>query len=261
VGLGADLREADLKVPSSLKDVCRGIDAVLTTASSTVSWQPGDTIQSVDLEGQCNLIDAAAAAGVQHFTYVSYSPGMDLDDLSPLGLAKRGVEAHLRNSGLTYTILQPAYYMESWLSPEHGFDYVNATVHVAGTGDERISWIARGDVARFATLTLTNPASKNATWELGGPQALSPLEVIALFEEMTNRHFEVSRSTKEQLLAQLARASDPLHSSFASLMLALAKGNRIDMRPLLDICPVRLTTVQEYATSVLAALHESRVSR
>jgi uncharacterized protein YbjT (DUF2867 family) len=48
----------------------------------------------------------------------------------PLQDAKRAVEAGLRASGLTYTILQPTYFSEVWLGPMVGFDYPNRKASV-----------------------------------------------------------------------------------------------------------------------------------
>src|SRR3954468_10707887 len=61
---GAELVTGDLKDPGSLAAACRGVAAVISTAPSTLSRQPGDSIESVDGAGQLNLIDAAKAANV-----------------------------------------------------------------------------------------------------------------------------------------------------------------------------------------------------
>jgi len=68
---GATLVRGDLKDRASLDAACRGIDTVITTASTTVSRQEGDSIQTVDQDGQVRLVDAAKAAGVTRFVYVS----------------------------------------------------------------------------------------------------------------------------------------------------------------------------------------------
>ena len=65
--LKADVVVGDLKDRRSLDAACRGVGAVISTASSTLSRQQGDSIESVDQEGQLNLVDAAEAAGVKHF--------------------------------------------------------------------------------------------------------------------------------------------------------------------------------------------------
>lgn len=130
--LNIKIVSGDLKHRSSLNAACRGASAVISTASSMLSRQEGDSIQTVDLQGQLNLIDAAKAANVRRFVYISF-PQMDVE--FPLQNAKRAVEDHLKNSSLNYTILQPTNFMEVWLSPALGFDATNATAQIYGAGD------------------------------------------------------------------------------------------------------------------------------
>jgi uncharacterized protein YbjT (DUF2867 family) len=62
--LKVEIARGDLKDRSSLDAACRGVSTVISTASSTLSRQEGDSIQTVDLDGQLNLVDAAKAANV-----------------------------------------------------------------------------------------------------------------------------------------------------------------------------------------------------
>jgi uncharacterized protein YbjT (DUF2867 family) len=58
--LGAALVEGDVKDPSTLARACAGVDAIVSTATSTTSRGEGDTIESVDRDGQLALVDAAS---------------------------------------------------------------------------------------------------------------------------------------------------------------------------------------------------------
>jgi NADH dehydrogenase len=248
--LGVEIADGDLKQPVSLVDACRGVDAVISTVTTTVSRQAGDTIRSVDLDGQRALIDAARASGVRHFVYVSVSA----ETPCPLIDAKREVERHLEQSGLTFTILRACIFMEVWLSPALGFDFPNARAQVFGSGQNPLGWVSVADVARFAAASPTTPGARNVTWNIGGPEALSPHQVIRTFEEVSGRTFDVSHVPVEALEAQRSAATDPLEQSFAALGLAIAAGDVIDMRPVLEICPVALTSVRDYVGAVLASL-------
>ena len=245
--LGAEIVSGDLKDRPSLDAACRGVSAIISTASSTLSRLQGDTIRTVDHEGQLSLVDAARAAGVAHFVLISFS-GMNVE--FPLQTAKREVERHLKESGMTYTILQPTFFMEVWLSPALGFDAAQGTAQVYGSGQHKISWISFQDVAEFAIASLDNPAARNAVIELGGPEALSPLEVVKVFEKQSGRPFTVQHVPEEQLRAQKEGATDSLTESFAGLMLAYAQGNVLDMRATLQKFPVRLRSVEEYAREI-----------
>ncbi len=243
--LGVETIKGDLKNMNSLKNALSGVSAIISTVSSTLSRQDGDTIRTVDDEGQINLINAAIAAGVSQFIYVSFC---EMPGQFPLQTAKRKVEKHLVESGLNYTILQPTYFMEVWLSPALGFDYPNAKATIYGEGKNKISWIAIKDVASFAVAALDNPAAKNAVIELGGPKALSLLEVVNIFESAAAKKYELQFVPEEAITAQRDGAQDPLSESFAALTLGVVKGSEIDMKNTLDTFPVHLTSVDEYAS-------------
>ncbi|MCM3901124.1 MAG: SDR family oxidoreductase [Pyrinomonadaceae bacterium] len=245
--LNIEIAIGDLKDRSSLQSACRGIDAIISTASATLSRQAGDSIQSVDLEGQLSLIDAAKAAGVGHFMLISF-PQAPIE--FPLQTAKRTVEEHLKGSGLSYTILQPSVFMEVWLTPALGFDAANAKVQIYGSGQKKISWISYKDVAKFAVASLDNAEAHDAVIELGGPEELSPLEVVGIFEQLQGRKFQVGHVSEEALREQKEAASDPLEQSFAGLMLYCAEGNVIDMREQLRNFPMQLTSVRDFAQTL-----------
>ena len=241
---GVEIVEGDLKDRNSLKNALHGVSAIISTVSSTLSRQEGDSIQTVDDEGQTNLIDAAVGTGVSQFVYVSFCP-MPVE--FPLQTAKRNVEKHLAASGLNYTILQPTYFMEVWLTPILGFDYPNAKATIYGEGKKKTSWIAIKDVAAFAVASLDNPLAKNSMIELGGPDALSPLEVVKIFEETNGKKFELQFVPEEAIKAQREGAKDPLSESFAALMLGIANGSEIDMKKTLAVFPAQLVSINDYA--------------
>jgi len=83
---GLELCIGELKDPDWIDAACPGVDAVISTASSTFSQKRGDSIESVDAAGQLNLVDAAKGTNVERFLFVSFRrpPGMS----SPLSDAK-----------------------------------------------------------------------------------------------------------------------------------------------------------------------------
>jgi uncharacterized protein YbjT (DUF2867 family) len=240
---GVETIEGDLKDKVSLENALNGVSAIISTVASTRSRQEGDSIQTVDYEGQINLIDAAVKAGVKQLIYISFR---ELGEC-PLQTAKRKVEKHLAESGLNYTILQPTYFMEVWLSPVLGFDYPNAKATIYGEGNNKISWIAIKDVASFAVAALDNPAAANKIIELGGPEALSPLDAVNIFETVKGTKFALQFVPKEALKAQRDAAQDPLSESFATLMLGVVNGSEIDMKKTLNDFPIKLTSIIDYA--------------
>ncbi|MBL7865249.1 MAG: SDR family oxidoreductase [Cyclobacteriaceae bacterium] len=239
--------EGDLKDPASLKAALRGITTVISTASATVSRQDGDSLQSVDKEGQLSLVAEAAAAGVNQFIYISF-PNMPFG--FPLQSAKRKVEEQIMKQNWSYTILQPTFFMEVWLGPAVGFDFANAKSTIYGEGKKKISWVSLTDVASFAVDVVGNPRAKNKKIELGGPEGLSPLEVVAIFERTNGSKFEVQHVPAEVLQSQSDAAPDDLSKSFAGLMLTYTSGQEVRMNETLKEFPIRLKAVTDYAAQV-----------
>ena len=247
--LGVQLVQGDLQEMESLRRALQGVKTVISTVSSMpFSYKPGENdIQSVDENGVINLIDAAKVVGVNHFIYTSFSKNIDLD--FPLRNAKRKVERHLQNSGLTFTILRPGCFMELWLTAAVGFDAVNGNVNTCGTGANPLAYISFKDVARFAVESVSNPAALNAVLELGGPQNLSQLDAVKIFEEALGKKIEVGQMPVDMLQSQLDGAEDPMQKSFSGLMLCVANGDRIDMQEVLSKFPGELTSVKEFANT------------
>jgi uncharacterized protein YbjT (DUF2867 family) len=242
----------DLRDPGSLVKACQGVDTVFSTATTTISMQPGDSIPVTDQQGQLNLVKAATDQGVQNFIFISYSKNVDAGITpSPLTVAKRAVELAVMDSGMMYTILRPSDFMEVWLSPAIGFDYPNAKATIYGEGHARISFISLGDVAQFAVESLEKEAAHNQIIELGGPAALSPLEAVRIFESASGKSFELQFVPAAALKAQIEGATDPLQKSFASLMLSLANGDEVDTSLEKRLFSFPLTSVEEYARRVL----------
>lgn len=246
--LRVEVTRGDVRDRASLDRACAGVDGVISTVTTTRSRQPDENIESTDENGQLQLVDAASAAGVRRFVYVSYSGHFEGED--PLTHAKRAVERRLRESPMSYTILRPTYFMEAWLSPALGFDYTNGRATVYGDGEGKISFISLADVAEFAVRALEAPGAENAVIELGGPEALSPHEVIRIFERRTGKRFDVEHVPEEALRAQRDGATDSLQRTFATLMLNYAKGDAIPMDETLRQWPVQLTKVEDYAARV-----------
>jgi NADH dehydrogenase len=249
--LGVELVQGDLKDPGSIARACDGVNAVISTASSTLSRQPGDSIETVDRRGQLTLVEAARKAGIDRFVFVSFRENPDVQ--FPLAAAKRDVERALKSSGMAYTILQASYFMEVWLTPALGFDVAKGTVRIYGDGDRPISWISYRDVARAAATAIIEGTGDNMTVELGGPQALSPREVVRMFEAAGAGEIATESVPVQALQQTLEGATDPLEQSFAGLMLQYAGGDSIDPAASRRFCGFQMTSVRDFITATLAA--------
>jgi uncharacterized protein YbjT (DUF2867 family) len=244
---GIEIVEGDLTFSASLERAVANIDVVISTATSMPTGAD-DGLKRVDLEGTLALIDAADRAGVTRFVYVSYSGNIRED--SPLETAKRRSESCLLDSPMEAVILRPSYFMEVWLSPALGFDPAQGSARIYGDGNAKVSYICGTDVADFAAAAATRDyGAKNTILELGGPEPLSQLDVVRIFEQKSHKKIQVSHVPLEALQAQ-QQSSDPLQKTFAALMLGYAKGDVIQgAASLAQQHRITLRSVSDYANS------------
>jgi len=205
VAAGAEAAFGDLKDPASLAVACRGVDTVITTASAGERGGD-DTAQTVDLEGNANLIEAARGAGVKQFIFVSAllaSP----DHPVPVPRAKALAEAALRASGLTYSIVAANAIADVMFPLVVGYPLsVGKPVTLVGEGRRRHTFIAARDVAAFATAAVDHPSALNRRIEIGGPDALSWRDVLAAYERTLGRPIPVQWIPPGEMLPDLPPA-------------------------------------------------------
>lgn len=187
---GAQIALGDLKEPQTLDRACAGVDVVVSTANSAKRGG-ADTIETVDLNGNRNLIDAAARAGVHRFIFVSVL-GVSADSPVPFFRAKAAAEQHLRESGLEYTIIAPNIFMDVWLvrlieAPVAA----GQPVTLVGEAARRHTFVAEDDVAAFATAAVRSPVARNAHVLVGGPEALSFRDAVRIYERALGREIPV----------------------------------------------------------------------
>jgi uncharacterized protein YbjT (DUF2867 family) len=247
-GLGVEACTADLKDDKSLEQACQGVTCVISTASAMLSRQDGDSIETVDEQGQLNLIATAERLGVQRFVFLSFPPSSP--DFT-LQRAKRRVEKRLGVGRMAFTVLQPTFFTETWLSPALGFDPAQGRARIFGDGHGPVSWISIHDVARFAVAASEGNGFAGKVIPLGGPDSLSQLQVLQIFEELGGPTCVLDHVPEPALEAQFSNAANSIEEAFAALMLTVSRGITLDARHEVQLLPGRLVTVREYASRLL----------
>lgn len=129
-------------------------------------------------------MNAARAAGVEHFVF--HSVLHPQTEAMPHHWHKLRVEEQLFESGLPFTILQPAAYMQNLLAYWDRIvqDGVYAVPYAVET---RLGMVDLEDVATAAAIVLTEPGHTGAIYELAGAEALSQTEIAAILEQHLGR--------------------------------------------------------------------------
>jgi uncharacterized protein YbjT (DUF2867 family) len=126
------------------------------------------------------VIDAARQAGIGRV--VLHSVLHPQTEAMPHHWNKLRVEEYLLNSGLPYTILQPAAYMQNLLAGWRSI-VEEGVLRAPYPVETRLSLVDLEDVAEAAALALTQSGHEGATYELVGTTAMSQVEVASTLSE------------------------------------------------------------------------------
>ena len=125
------------------------------------------------------VVGAAARANVGHVAVLSV---MGVNPMLPHWHVERDVAA----SGMGYTLLRPAFFMQNLTGPLAAEVRAGAIRQPAGSG--KMSWIDARDIGEAAAVVLTNPtAHAGARYTLTGPEALGYAEAARIIGEATGR--------------------------------------------------------------------------
>jgi NAD(P)H dehydrogenase (quinone) len=215
---GVAVRQGDYSDYESLTAAFAGVEKLYFVATSSMT----DRIQQHE-----NAVKAATAAGVKHLVYTSFQRKTE-DGTSPVAFIE---EAHLatekliKQSGLTYTILKHALYLDVF-PPFFGPQVLeNNTIYLpAGTGQG--AYASRYDLAVAGAAVLTSPDHENQTYELAANTTYSLADFAEALSTLSGRAIQYVAPSPAEFIAQLTQAGVPAENSqmAAALMSAISQG-------------------------------------
>ncbi len=186
---GAELVPGDLCYSETLTSALEGVTAVIDASTS----RPTDSlsIKQVDWDGKVALIQAAQAAGVERFIFFSILNADKYPEV-PLMEIKRCTELFLAESGLNYTILQLAGFMQGLIG-QYGIPILEGQpVWVTGESSP-IAYMDTQDIAKFAIRALSVPETQKQAFPVVGTRAWSAQEIISLCERLSGKEAKITR--------------------------------------------------------------------
>ena len=171
---GVEVIPGDLGDPVTVKEALQGCDkAFLLMANSR---------EQLDLEK--GFVDAARASGVRRLVKMSAN-GANSNSTSLLKRYHGNSEQHIRESGLSYTLVRPNYFMQNMFHVAASI--VEQDKYFMPMRDGQVGIIDVRDVARFILTVLTRPGHENKTYEITGPELVSFHDIAGQLSEVMGR--------------------------------------------------------------------------
>ncbi|MEW2812188.1 NmrA/HSCARG family protein [Streptomyces massasporeus] len=146
-GLGAEVRRADFDDRASLDDALAGADSLFAVTT------PFGADTAVEARQGKTIVDAAAAARLGHVVLTSAAHA-DRGTGVPHYESKYLVEQHLRASGLPWTVIAPAAFMDNYASGWTLDGLRDGTFAWPMPTDRPLTLIPADDIGAFAALAL-----------------------------------------------------------------------------------------------------------
>ena len=190
-------RFGDYNRPESLAKAYAGLDRLLIISTVDAGKRGAQNVAA---------IDGAVRAGVKHIVFMS-AAGTRREEEPALGASFWRGEQRLIATAPAWTILRMNFYAESFVQQaEASLDQGVLT----GLAENRVAFVARGDVAAAAAGILIGEGHAGAIYNATGPERLSGAERAALIAEITGRPLAFLAITEEQLRAGLTQARLPV---------------------------------------------------
>ena len=196
---GVVTRKADFDDAANLAQAFAGVDRLLIISTDSLDT-PGKRLAQHKA-----AIDAAKAAGVKHIFYTSMpNPDKSLVTFAPDHL---GTEAAIKASGLGYTILRDAWYMDNFMmSLPHN---LQGGKWYTATAGGKAPYISREDCALAIAAALASSNTDSRTYTLTGSTSYSITDIASTVSAITGRPLEVVDVTDEQLAGGMTGAGLP----------------------------------------------------
>jgi uncharacterized protein YbjT (DUF2867 family) len=157
---GVEIARGDLGDPASLDAAMQGVERVFVLSSV-------DQQQAV-LQG--NVVHAARRASVRHIVKLG-AAGTSLDSPITVGRLHAQTEKDVEASGIPYTFLKPALFMQFLLG--HAPTIKSDGAFYMPMRDGKVPMVDLRDIAAVAATVLTSSGHEGKAYTVTGPEALS----------------------------------------------------------------------------------------
>jgi NADH dehydrogenase len=203
-GSAAEVVTCDVRRRSTMQSALQGVTLVVSAVHGFAG--PGRVSpESVDRDGNFNLIDAAEAFGAD--VVLLSVVGASADHPMELFRAKHAAERHLRASGARWTIVRATSFVELWAE-------IMQSPIVFGRGENPINFVSVNDVAAATEQAILDRDLRGEVIEVGGPEDLTFNQLAALLQQTRGTSAKV-RHVPRPVLRSMAPLSRRARAAIA----------------------------------------------
>jgi uncharacterized protein YbjT (DUF2867 family) len=177
---GARLAWSNIDDAERLEDVARGVNAIFAITTSRGHGPAAETRHGLA------LVELARRLDVQHFVFSSVIPAASLTG-NPAWDSKHEIEQYLRASGVPFTIVCPAFFMESLTQGAHLDSLRRGDLMLPMPSTRKLQQIACADAARFVRAVLENRNAFVGRRIAIASDELTPIEMAATLARISGR--------------------------------------------------------------------------
>ena len=237
----------DLADPASLRTAVAGVEGVFHI---NPAFAPNESELGVA------MVEAAKAGGVRKFVF----SGVIHPSLSSMGnhRAKLAVEEALYDSGMAFTNLQPAMFMQTLEGSWKGV-VAGGAVGLPYSKRAKVCYVDYRDVAEVAARALTEDTLSYGTFELCAPGMIDRVGLAAIMSEALGRPITAAEPSFEEWARRSAIPDGPTRNGFERMFAkydaeGFPGGNALVLRAILGREP---RSLRQYVNELVRQLPRS----
>ena len=212
---GVTIKQGDYNDYASLVAAFAGVDKLFLVSGNDV---PNRVPQHT------NAINAAKEAGVKHVVYTSFQRKTEDGSSAAAFIAEAhlATEKLLKASGLTYTILKNALYLEV-LPLFMGPVLETSTIYLPA-GEGKVPYASRTDLGAAGAAVLTGTGHENQAYELCSNTSYSFHDIARILSDLSGKTIQYVSPDAAAFIAALTAAGVPAEANHMTAGFSVAIG-------------------------------------
>jgi NAD(P)H dehydrogenase (quinone) len=212
---GVEVRQGDFNKPETLDAAFSGIERLLIIPTSDVQLG-GDKIR---IRQHVNAVAAAERANIKFIAFTSATKAEKSNFF--LAQAYKATEEAIVETGIPYSFLRNNWYLENEIESIKGA--MADAPWITATGDGKVGWAVRQDLAEATANVLTGNGHENTIYELSG-KLMDHKDLVSILETVLAKEIPFQQVDDDAYAEIMKGAGVP--EAFLPILITTQKGIR-----------------------------------